>query len=116
MIHQLQKQLQLYRQHHKVQVNIVGFGSNCCEFIFNPKGFSFEELLRRLESCKSANTIFSSQSNGHDRYGGAPTLEQLDAIQDLSIPILLDCSGQANTQELYLSCIERGIHVSLLAL
>ncbi|RLN68938.1 hypothetical protein BBJ28_00025909, partial [Nothophytophthora sp. Chile5] len=111
VIRQLQQQQELYRNQHKTRVNIVGFGSKCCDFMYNPRGFSFEELIARLEGCKSTKTVFSAQSAEASQYSGAPSLEQLDSLQDLAIPILVDCSGQANTQDLYLACIERGIHV-----
>ncbi|GLD99151.1 hypothetical protein PINS_up007869 [Pythium insidiosum] len=109
VLRQLEDQVELYRRQHKVVVKIVGFGSNCCPFLFDARGFSWEELRNRLQSCKSASDVFSASTESS--YGGAPTLEQLDAWQDLSIPVLVDCSGHAATQELYLRCIERGIHV-----
>ncbi|EGZ17620.1 hypothetical protein PHYSODRAFT_560193 [Phytophthora sojae] len=113
VVRQLQKQQELYRFQHKARVNIVGFGSNCCDFMYNPKGFTFEELIARLENCKSDNAVVSaaSPSSAAAQYAGAPSLEQLDQLQDLAIPILVDCSGQANTKDLYSVCIERGIHV-----
>ncbi|KAF1331104.1 Bifunctional aspartokinase/homoserine dehydrogenase, partial [Globisporangium splendens] len=108
----LQQQQELYRNHHKAHVNIVGFGSNCCEFIYDPKGIPFDELIRRLENCKSTQSFFGQQEQQQGiKYAGAPSREQLDALQDLSIPILVDCSAQTTTQELYAACIERGIHV-----
>ncbi|KAH7484647.1 hypothetical protein KRP22_005811 [Phytophthora ramorum] len=113
VVRQLKKQQELYRYQHKTRVNIVGFGSNCCDFLYNPKGFTFEELITRLESCKSTNAVVSAapQPAASSTYSGAPSLEQLDQLQDLAIPILVDCSGQGNTQDLYSACIERGIHV-----
>ncbi|POM73538.1 Bifunctional aspartoKinase/homoserine dehydrogenase [Phytophthora palmivora] len=113
VVRQLQKQQELYRYQHKTHVNIVGFGSNCCEFLYNPKGFTFEELITRLEGCKSTKAVVSASpvSSASTPYTGAPSLEQLDQLQDMAIPILIDCSGQDNTQDLYSACIERGIHV-----
>ncbi|KAE9354385.1 hypothetical protein PR003_g3378 [Phytophthora rubi] len=113
VVRQLQKQQELYRFQHKARVNIVGFGSNCCDFLFNPKGFTFEELITRLEGCKSTKSVVSasSPSSASSQYAGAPSSEQLDQLQDLAIPILIDCSGQASTKDLYSACIERGIHV-----
>ncbi|KAG6609103.1 Bifunctional aspartokinase/homoserine dehydrogenase [Phytophthora cinnamomi] len=113
VVRQLQKQQELYRFQHKARVNIVGFGSNCCDFMYNPKGFTFEELIARLEGCKSTNAVISASTStsASAQYAGAPSLEQLDQLQDLAIPILVDCSGQANTKDLYSACIERGIHV-----
>ncbi|OWZ22437.1 Bifunctional aspartokinase [Phytophthora megakarya] len=113
VVRQLQKQQELYRYQHKTHVNIVGFGSNCCDFLYNPKGFTFEELITRLEGCKSTNAVVSASpvSSASTLYAGAPSLEQLDQLQDMAIPILIDCSGQGNTQDLYSACIERGIHV-----
>ncbi|CAH0484245.1 unnamed protein product [Peronospora farinosa] len=112
VVRQLQKQRELYRYQHKAHVNIVGFGSKCCDFLYNSKGFSFEELILRLENCKSTSAVVSaSLSTGKMPYSGAPSLEQLDQLQDLAIPILVDCSGQGSTQDLYSACIERGIHV-----
>ncbi|KAG1697087.1 hypothetical protein DVH05_017473 [Phytophthora capsici] len=113
VVRQLQKQQELYRYQHKARVNIVGFGSNCCDFLYNPKGFTFDELITRLESCKSTNAVVSASSapSASTPYAGAPSVEQLDELQDLAIPILIDCSGQGNTQDLYSACIERGIHV-----
>ncbi|CAH0481762.1 unnamed protein product [Peronospora belbahrii] len=112
VVRQLQKQEKLYRYQHKARVNIVGFGSKCCDFLYNSKGFSFVELILRLESCKTTSAVVSaSPSLGSIPYSGAPSLEQLDQLQDLAIPILIDCSGQGSTQDLYLACIERGIHV-----
>ncbi|POM69046.1 Bifunctional aspartokinase/homoserine dehydrogenase, partial [Phytophthora palmivora] len=113
VVRQLQKQQELYRYQHKTHVNIVGFGSNCCEFMYNPKGFTFEELITRLEGCKSTKAVVSASpvSSASTPYTGAPSLEQLDQLQDMAIPILIDCSGQDNTQDLYSACIERGIHV-----
>lgn len=115
VVRQLQKQEELYRNQHKAHVKIVGFGSNCCDFIFDPKGIRFEELIERLEGCKSSKTFIGQQAQqltAATKYAGAPSLAQLDALQDLPIPILVDCSAQTNTQELYSACIERGIHVS----
>ncbi|CAI5716665.1 unnamed protein product [Peronospora effusa] len=112
VVRQLQKQRELYRYQHKAHVNIVGFGSKCCDFLYNSKGFSFEELILRLENCKSTSAVVSaSLSTGQMPYSGTPSLEQLDQLQDLAIPILVDCSGQGSTQDLYSACIERGIHV-----
>ncbi|ETI30801.1 hypothetical protein F443_22124 [Phytophthora nicotianae P1569] len=112
VVRQLQKQQELYRYQHKARVNIVGFGSNCCDFLYNPKGFTFEELITRLEDCKSTTAVVSASPSVSSAYAGAPSLlEQLDQLQDLAIPILIDCSGQGNTQDLYSACIERGIHV-----
>lgn len=111
VVRQLQKQQELYRFQHKTRVNIVGFGSNCCDFMYKPQGFTFEELITRLESCKSTSTVFSASAQTSTQYAGAPSLEQLDLLQDLAIPILVDCSGQSNTQALYSACIDRGIHV-----
>ncbi|EEY61951.1 bifunctional aspartokinase/homoserine dehydrogenase, putative [Phytophthora infestans T30-4] len=111
VVRQLQKQQELYRYQHKTRVNIVGFGSNCCDFLYNPKGFTFEELITRLQDCKSTTTVVSASVSVSSAYAGAPSLEQLDELQDLAIPILIDCSGQGNTQDLYSACIERGIHV-----
>ncbi|KAF4324409.1 hypothetical protein BBO99_00001633 [Phytophthora kernoviae] len=111
VVRQLQKQQELYRYQHKARVNVVGFGSNCCDFMYNPHSFTFEELITRLESCKSTKTVFSASTQASLQYSGAPSLEQLDLLQDLAIPILVDCSGQANTKDLYSACIERGIHV-----
>lgn len=112
VIAQLQKQQELYRQQHKARVKIVGFGSNCCKFEFNARGFTFEELLSRIEQCKKNAT----PHNAGDKYAGAPSLEQLDALQDMPIPMLIDCSGQSSPKDLYAACLERGIHVSLILL
>ncbi|KAG2910446.1 hypothetical protein PC119_g23097 [Phytophthora cactorum] len=111
VVRQLQKQQELYRYQHKARVNIVGFGSNCCDFLYNPKGFTFEDLISRLEDCKSTTAVVSASPSVSSAYAGAPSLDQLDQLQDSAIPILIDCSGQGNTQELYSACIERGIHV-----
>ena len=112
VVRQLLKQRELYRYQHKVHVNIVGFGSKCCDFLYHPKGFLFEELISRLESCKTTKAFVSvSQPAGQMSYSGAPSLEQLELLQELSIPILVDCSGQDSTKDLYSACIERGIHV-----
>ncbi|KAG3100741.1 hypothetical protein PI124_g16194 [Phytophthora idaei] len=111
VVRQLQKQQELYRYQHKARVNIVGFGSNCCDFLYNPKGFTFENLISRLEDCKSTTAVVSASPSVSSAYAGAPSLDQLDQLQDSAIPILIDCSGQGNTQELYSACIERGIHV-----
>ncbi|KAG7375997.1 hypothetical protein PHYPSEUDO_014697 [Phytophthora pseudosyringae] len=113
VVRQLQKQQELYRYQHKARVNIVGFGSNCCDFLYNPKGFTFEELVTRLEGCKSTTAVVSAPPapSASTPYSGAPSAEQLDQLQDLAIPIVIDCSGQGNTQDLYSACIERGIHV-----
>lgn len=109
VIAQLQQQQNLYLQQHKARVKIVGFGSNCCQLEFNARGFTFEELLARVESCDKSAPLH----NNGDAYAGAPTLSQLDALQDLPIPMLVDCSGQTFTKDLYAACLERGIHVSL---
>ncbi|KAG2798591.1 hypothetical protein PC129_g16663 [Phytophthora cactorum] len=111
VVRQLQKQQELYRYQHKARVNIVGFDSNCCDFLYNPKGFTFEDLISRLEDCKSTTAVVSASPSVSSAYAGAPSLDQLDQLQDSAIPILIDCSGQGNTQELYSACIERGIHV-----
>ncbi|TMW62551.1 hypothetical protein Poli38472_005169 [Pythium oligandrum] len=113
VLRQLEQQVELYRRQHKVVVKIVGFGSNCCEFTFKPKGFEWSELVQRLQSCKSTDSVFTEQksvSSSDERYFGAPSNEMLDALQDLSNPILMDCSGNAATHELYLRCIDRGVH------
>ncbi|DBA00101.1 TPA: hypothetical protein N0F65_000392 [Lagenidium giganteum] len=113
VVRQIQKQVDLYRSHHKALVRIVGFGSNCADFIFDPKGFSLEELVERLEKCQQrGSVVFQDRSAcSGEHYRGAPSSEQLDAFQELPIPILMDCSGQRTPEELYLACIERGIHV-----
>lgn len=112
VVRQLQQQQALYRHQHKTHVNVVGFGANCCDFRFDPRGIPLDELIMRLESCKSAATFTGAQHTATvSPYAGAPSLAQLDALQDLSIPILVDCSAQSNTQALYAACIERGIHV-----
>lgn len=108
MIAQLQQQQNLYLQQHKARVKVVGFGSNCCRFEFNARGFTFEELLARVESCDKRAPL----EHNSDAYAGAPTISQLDALQDLPIPMLVDCSGQSSTKNLYDACLERGIHVS----
>lgn len=92
-------------------MKIVGFGSNCCDFLFDPKGIRFEELIERLEGCTSSKAFIGQQAQQPTKYAGAPSLAQLDELQDLPIPILVDCSAQTSTQELYSACIERGIHV-----
>ncbi|CEG45402.1 aspartate kinase [Plasmopara halstedii] len=109
VVQQLQKQQELYRYQHKARINIVGFSSNCTSFMYNPKGFTFREVLMHLANCNSTKSIVSTSATSP--YAAAPSLMQLDELQDLAIPILLDCSGQGNTQDLYSACIERGIHV-----
>uniref|UniRef100_M4C6I9 Uncharacterized protein n=1 Tax=Hyaloperonospora arabidopsidis (strain Emoy2) TaxID=559515 RepID=M4C6I9_HYAAE len=112
VVRQLQKQQELYRSQHKVRVNIVGFNSNCYDFVYDPKGFGYEELVSRLEDSKSKNAMISTSSTSESiLYAGAPSLEQLNQLQELSIPIVLDCSGQGCTQDLYSACIDRGIHI-----
>ncbi|GMF14247.1 unnamed protein product [Phytophthora lilii] len=113
VVRQLQQQQELYRFQHKARVNIVGFGSNCCDFMYNPTGFTFEELIARLEGCESTKAVVSASSHANlsAQYAGAPSIEQLDQLQDLAIPIVVDCSGQSNTRDLYSACIDRGIHV-----
>ncbi|KAI9913875.1 hypothetical protein PsorP6_005208 [Peronosclerospora sorghi] len=109
---QLQKQQELNRYQHNARVNIVGFSSNDYDFVFNPKGFTFDKVLSQLEGCTSRSTVVSAlNSSTLTPSSGAPTLQQLDQLQNLAIPILIDCSGQANSQDLYMACIKRGIHV-----
>ncbi|CAI5747150.1 unnamed protein product [Peronospora destructor] len=113
VVRQLQKQRELHRYQHKVHVNIVGFGSKCCDFLYNSKGFSFEELISRQASCicSTSAAVSASQSTGQTSYSGPLSLEQLDQLQDLAIPILADCSGQSSAQDLHSACMERGIYI-----
>lgn len=82
---------------------------------FEPKGIPFDDLIERLEGCtttvRSSQHVSAAVRNQNGVVVDASLLEQLDALQDLPIPILLDCSGQSQTKELYAACIERGIHV-----
>ncbi|CAI5743077.1 unnamed protein product [Hyaloperonospora brassicae] len=112
VVHQLHKLQERYWSQHKARVNIVGFNPNCDDFLYDPKGFAYEELASCLEACRSTNAVMSASSaNEPTPYAGAPSLTHLNELQDLAIPIVLDCSGQSNTQDLYSACIERGIHV-----
>lgn len=112
VVRQLQNQEELYRNQHKTRVKVVGFGASASDLIFEPKGIPLDELLQRLEGCASGKTFGGQQPPAAATTIGGSLLERLDALQDLPIPILVDCSAQTNTQELYSACIERGIHVS----
>ncbi|TYZ58498.1 hypothetical protein PybrP1_004203 [[Pythium] brassicae (nom. inval.)] len=107
VVRQLQNQEELYRNQHKTRVKVVGFGPSASDMLFEPKGIPFDELVKRLEGT----TNESKKVRDGQQLPDAPLLQQLDAFQDLSIPILVDCSGHAQTKELYAACIERGVHV-----
>ncbi|TDH66918.1 hypothetical protein CCR75_001904 [Bremia lactucae] len=113
IVRQLQKQQALYQYQHKTRIHIVGFGSNCYDFLYNSNGFTYEELITRLESCLDTRDDVIGTSNVTERElceGDLP-LNYLDELQDLAIPMIIDCSGQRNTLELYAACFQRGIHV-----
>lgn len=115
VLRQLEQQVELYRRQHKAIVRVVGFGSNFSGFQFNPRGFEWHELTELITNSATTTRVFSEEPGPQPPtaavYSGSPTNEQLDVLQDLSVPVLIDCSGQTTTHELYARCVERGIHV-----
>ncbi|RHY82322.1 hypothetical protein DYB37_001412 [Aphanomyces astaci] len=121
-----------YRQRHNVELRVVGFGSNCTPFQFDPNGIKLDTLVDQLQSCSKATPLRRDCGlYDHARpsddivsliHVRSPPLSHLLApwvsfvfdcllFQDLSCPILVDCSGRSDNAAFYASCFAKDIHV-----
>ncbi|ETV89580.1 hypothetical protein, variant 1 [Aphanomyces astaci] len=97
-----------YRQRHNVELRVVGFGSNCTPFQFDPNGIKLDTLVDQLQSCSKA-TPLRRDCGLYDH--ARPSDDIVSLIHDLSCPILVDCSGRSDNAAFYSSCFAKDIHV-----
>ncbi|KAF0690432.1 Aste57867_18164 [Aphanomyces stellatus] len=97
-----------YKLRHNIELCVVGFGSNCSAFLFDPRGLNVVALAHQLKSCPGARPLWTDQNQYDD---ARPTRDHLSQLQNLSCPILVDCSGRSDNAALYTACFESDVHV-----
>ncbi|KAH9053566.1 hypothetical protein Ae201684P_015330 [Aphanomyces euteiches] len=95
-------------QRHNIELRVVGFGSNCSSFQFDPNGLDISKLMAHLQGCSKGRPL-NRESTGYEH--ARPSPEILSAFHNLSCPILVDCSGRSDHKDLYSRCFDTDIHV-----
>lgn len=99
LLQQIQAQRDFLQQEHGLQLEVVGLGSSR-KLLYDESGISLDGWNERLEA-----------DGAHDATVVEMTDAKLETFGRMPVPILIDCTGADDMEELYLRAFEHGIHV-----
>lgn len=99
LLQQVQAQRDFLQKEHGLQLDVVGLGSSQ-KLLYDESGISLDDWNDRLEA-----------EGAHDAAVVEMTDAKLETFGRLPVPILVDCTGADDMEELYLRAFQHGIHV-----
>ncbi len=99
LIEQIREQQAKLLRRQDVRLDVVGI-VDTRRSVFDPSGISLDDWQAQLEGSGRAR---------HDT--GSELVDLLDRLRRLSVPVLVDCTTDADMAARYLAAFERGIHV-----
>lgn len=99
LLQQIQKQGAFLREEHDIQLQVVGLGSSK-KLLLDQNGIDLSDWNDRLEAegISDASVV-------------AMTERSLEQLGKLPVPILVDCTGADDMEQLYHRAFEHGVHV-----
>src|SRR5699024_3285362 len=99
LLEQIKQQQTFLREEHDIQLQVVGLGSSQ-KLLYLEEGIDLENWNEQLEA-----------DGDHDASVVDMTDAKLAEFARLPVPVLVDCTGADDMEDLYLRAFDHGIHV-----